>query len=208
MLRYDLYHNDLPDGLQIKTSSLAIDTEAMGLAIKRDRLCLVQMCDDAGNLYLVKFDGSDYSAPNLSKLLNDASIRKIFHFARFDVGILQHYLGVRFSNLCCTKIASKLVRTYTDFHGLKSLVRDLLGVDLNKEQGTSNWGATTLTPAQIKYACNDVIYLHRLIDSLETRLHEYNRYHIAQKCWDMIPTICDMDLLGFSEGIFSHNATR
>ncbi len=201
-----LYKNDLPSDIanQLLSGSIAIDTEAMGLRIIRDRLCLVQLSSGNGDAHLVKFDGSDYSAPNLRNLLGDENVLKIFHYARFDLSIMQHYLKIRIKNVYCTKIASRLVRTYSDSHGLKSLCDELLGVELSKRQQSSNWGAATLTDDQIKYAASDVLYLHRLKVVLDRMLESEKRADLARNCFLFLEKRVDLDLAGFESDIFSH----
>ena len=221
----NLHIGDLPSGVKLH-GDLAIDTEAMGLQIKRDRLCLVQICDERDNIHLVHFpkpkksknapelfngiDTSIYNAPNLREYLLDSDRQKIFHYARFDVAILQHYLQIdEIPNIFCTKIASKLARTYTDYHGLRNVVNELLNVELKKEQQSSNWGASVLTEAQKHYAKNDVIHLHALRDKLIEMLEASERYDLAQKYFDFIPTLCNADLMGFSgDGLFTHGFVR
>ena len=206
MKLHNIFHNDLPPEMGF-TGSIAIDTEAMGLNIVRDRLCLVQISDANQNIYFVKFDGKDYSAPNLKKVLEDQSLLKIFHYARFDVAILSHYLKIsHITPIFCTKIASKLVRTYTDSHGLKSLCKEILNVELEKESQSSFWGAQNLTEKQKKYAANDVIHLHEIKDVLEKRLKEYNRMEIAQNFFNILQTVCKCDVLGFDTAtILNHH---
>jgi ribonuclease D len=199
-----LYHNDLPSSLSFGTS-VAIDTETMGLNPVRDRLCLVQLSGGDGNAHLVKFDGKDYSAPNLKALLADQKIEKLFHFARFDVAILKAYLGVTCSPVYCTKIASRLARTFTDKHSLKELCRDLLSVELNKQQQSSDWGAATLSEEQKAYAASDVLYLHRIRERLEEMLRREGRHHLAQACFDFLPARAELDLSGWPEiDVFAH----
>jgi ribonuclease D len=197
--------NDLPDDFQ-SAESIAIDTETMGLNPLRDRLCLVQLSNGDGTVQIVQFDGRDYSAPNLKALLQNQDILKIFHFARFDVAVLKHYLNVDCTPVYCTKIASKLVRTYTDRHGLKELTRELLDVQLDKQQQSSNWSAADLSQDQKLYAANDVLYLHRLKDRLDQMLKESNRAELAQSCFNFLPVRADLDLAGWNEtDIFSHS---
>jgi ribonuclease D len=199
-----LHANDLPAGLSFP-SGIAIDTETLGLKPHRDRLCVVQLSGGDGTAHLVKFDGKNYDAPRLKALLSDPKILKIFHFARFDIAVLDHYLGVRTSPIYCTKIASKLVRTYTDKHGLKDLVKELLNVDLSKEQQSSDWGAPELTERQLAYAANDVAYLHRLKESLDHMLAREGRTALAQACFDFLPARAALDLAGWDEvDIFAH----
>ena len=200
-----LHKNDLPDDVQFE-GSLAIDSETLGLNPLRDRLCVVQLSSGDGTAHLVQFDGKDYSAPNLKAILADPKLVKIYHFARFDLAALYHYLGVWAAPVFCTKIASKLTRTYTDRHGLKDLTRELISVDLSKQQQSSDWGAETLTEAQMAYAASDVLYLHQLMDVLIGRLKRENRYEIAQKAFEFLPTRAELDLAGWSESdIFAHS---
>src|SRR5262249_11333713 len=188
----------------------AIDTETMGLKPGRDRLCLVQLSAGDGTAHLVKFDvnreqGGAYAAPNLIALLRDPGVTKIFHYARFDIAVLQHYLGVMPQPIYCTKIASKLVRTFTDRHGLKDLCRELLGIELSKEQQSSDWGAAELTPAQLKYAAADVLHLHALRAKLDEMLVREGRSAIAASCFAFLPTRALLDLAGWGEeDIFQH----
>ncbi|MEN9781923.1 MAG: hypothetical protein RL208_73 [Pseudomonadota bacterium] len=196
--------NDLPDGLLLQ-GDLAIDTEAMGLNIHRDRLCVVQIKDSGDNVYLVHFPISNfnYSCKNLKHYLTDPYVQKIFHYARFDVAIIKHYLKIdEIPNVYCTKIASRLCRTYTDSHGLRSLVFDLLKVDLKKDQQSSNWGADSLTDAQQNYAANDVLYLHSLRNILNQMLEKNGRKNIFSRYCSFINTVCDSDLAGFNEDLF------
>lgn len=207
-----LYHGDLPDGLDFG-ASVAIDTETMGLRPGRDRLCVVQLSAGDGVCHLLKFSpptptanrAKPLSAPNLEALLTDTSVTKLFHFARFDVAMLQQYLGVVCEPVYCTKIASKLARTYTDRHGLKDLCRELLGVDLSKEQQSSDWGAATLTPDQVRYAASDVIYLHKIRDRLDEMLIREGRAALADECFQFLPTRAMLDLEGWEDlDIFAH----
>ncbi len=202
-MEISLFKGDLPDGVRF-TKSVAIDTETMGLNLLRDRLCLVQLADENKNVYLVQIiKGID--CPNLKKVLTDKKILKIFHFARFDVAKIMHDLGIVVAPVWCTKIASKLCRTSTPSHSLKSLCVDLLDVNLKKEQQSSDWGAETLSPAQQEYAANDVLYLHQLCDVLTPLLIRENRYELAQSCFAFLPTRARLDLLSFSEpDIFHH----
>lgn len=197
--------NDLPEGVTFPNNMVAIDTETQGLNVKRDRLCVCQLSDGEGNVWLVKFDGQDWSAPNLKALLADQNITKIFHYARFDIAVLQHYLGVMSAPIFCTKIASKLVRTYTDRHGLKSLVEEVLGERMDKTEGQSDWSAPTLTEAQKHYAAADVIYLHALKAKLEDRLKQRGFLPIANACFSFLPVRAALDLNGWEEhDIFAH----
>ena len=199
-----LYKNDLPDNLDLG-NSVAIDTETMGLNIIRDRLCLIQISSGDGNAHLVQFEQGKYDAPNLKKLLNNNNILKIFHFARFDIATLQHNLKVNIKNVYCTKIASKLIRTYTDAHGLKTLCEELLGVELSKKQQSSDWGCIEISKNQIDYAASDVLYLHQLKEKLDLMLKREGRYEDFKCCLEFLPTRVNLDLQGFSSiNIFSH----
>jgi ribonuclease D len=198
-----LYKNDLPDNLEFGTS-VAIDTETMGLNIFRDRLCLLQLSTGDGDAHLVQFEQNSYNAPNLRKLLNDDNIQKIFHFARFDLATIKYYLKANITNVYCTKVASKLIRTYTDAHGLKSLCDELLNIDLSKKQQSSNWGSETLTEKQISYAASDVLYLHQLQEILNKMLKTENRQEIFQSCMNFLPTRVDLDINNFTNDIFAH----
>lgn len=203
-MKIKLYKNDLPDGLDLGPI-VAIDSETLGLNPIRDRLCLVQLSSGDGVAHMVQFTDGKYDAPNLKKLLNDRAVTKLFHYARFDVAMFRRYLGVITAPIYCTKIASKLVRTYTDKHGLKDLVRELLGTDLSKEQQSSDWGAPELTEKQLSYAANDVAYLHRLKDALDSMLAREGRSGIAKACFDFLPVRAELDLAGWSDvDIFSH----
>jgi ribonuclease D len=203
-LKTKLYQNDLPDGLDLGPV-VAIDTETLGLNPFRDRLCLAQMSSGDGVCHAVQFAPGAYGAPNLKRMLADPKTLKLFHFARFDVAMFRHYLGVVTAPVYCTKLASKLIRTYTDKHGLKDLVRELLAVDLNKEQQSSDWGAPTLSERQLAYAANDVAYLHRLKEVLDTMLAREGRQGLAQACFDFLPTRVELDLKGWAGvDIFEH----
>jgi ribonuclease D len=201
------HEEDLPADVAFADGPIAIDTEAMGLVAGRDRLCLVQLADGAGDEHLVRFArGSDYAAPNLKTLLTDPNRLKLYHFARFDVGIMQAYLGIMAAPLYCTRTASRLVRTYTDRHGLKDLVKELLGIDLSKQQQTSDWGAPELSDAQREYAASDVRYLHALKDKLDERLQREDRTALAQACFDFLPYRALLDIAGWPEqDIFAHD---
>ena len=201
------HEEDLPGEVRFADGPIAIDTEAMGLFPGRDRLCLVQLSDGQGDEHLVRFSrGSDYSAPNLKALLGDPNRLKLYHFARFDVAILRAYLGVLAAPLYCTRTASRLVRTYTDRHGLKDLVKEMLNVDLSKQQQTSDWGANELNDAQREYAASDVRYLHALKDKLDERLDRENRVDLARACFDFLPHRALLDLAGWAEqDIFAHD---
>lgn len=199
-----LHHGDLPADVTFG-DSVAIDTETLGLKPHRDRLCLVQLSAGDGTVHLVKFGKDTYDAPNLKKLLADPKVTKIFHFARFDIAIMEQYLGVTAAPVYCTKIASKLTRTFTNFHGLKNLCKDLLSVDLDKQQQTTDWGADELTPEQKDYAASDVLYLHQLRDVLNGMLVRENRTGLAKACFDFLPTRAVLDLKGWDDtDIFSH----
>jgi ribonuclease D len=200
------HEEDLPDGLQLQDGPIAVDTEAMGLLPGRDRLCLVQLSDGRGDEHLVRFSaGSDYSAPNLKALLGDPNRLKIYHFARFDIAIMRAYLNVMAAPVYCTRTASRLVRTYTDRHGLKELVKEILGQDLSKQQQTSDWGSADISDAQREYAASDVRYLHALMARLDERLARENRTELAQACFDFLPARAMLDLAGWpEEDIFAH----
>jgi ribonuclease D len=202
-----LHEEDLPADLKFADGPIAVDTEAMGLVPGRDRLCLVQLSDGRGNEHLVHFGrDSDYSAPNLKALLSDPNRLKLYHFARFDVGIMQAYLGIMAEPLYCTRTASRLVRTYTDRHGLKDLVKELLNIDVSKQQQTSDWGADELTDAQKEYAAGDVRYLHQLKERLDERLEREDRVALAQACFDFLPARALLDIAGWPEqDIFAHD---
>lgn len=200
-----LYLNDLPDGLDLGPL-VAIDTETMGLDPRRDRLCLVQLSSGDGNAHLVQIARGQRSAPNLERLLADPAVLKLFHFGRFDIAVMKAAFGVTTAPVYCTKIASKLVRTFTDRHGLKYLLQDLVGVDVSKQQQTSDWGADVLTDAQQDYAASDVLYLHRLKAELDRRLAREGRTDLAQACFDFLPRRAELDLLGWDDAsdIFTH----
>lgn len=200
-----LYPNDLPDDL-VLGPVVAIDTETMGLDPRRDRLCLVQLSSGDGEAHLVQIDRGQTEAPNLTKLLTDSKVVKLFHFGRFDIAALENAFGVVTSPVWCTKIASRLVRTFTDRHGLKYLLQELVGVDVSKQQQTSDWGAADLSDAQLEYAASDVLHLHKLKDALEERLKRENRLGLAQACFDFLPARAHLDLLGWGEegDIFRH----
>ncbi len=199
----ELYRGDLPPG-RFAGPSIAIDTETLGLNPHRDRLCLVQLSSGDGTAALVQFAGG-YDAPELSRLLTDESILKIFHYGRFDIAVLKRFLGVMPRPVYCTKIASKLARTYTDKHGLKDLCRELLGVELSKQQQSSDWGAAELSPDQLNYAASDVLYLHALRDRLDAMLKREGRAHLARACFEFLPTRAELDLEGWAEmDLFAH----
>jgi len=203
-MKIKLHKNDLPDGLDLG-SIVAIDTETLGLNPFRDRLCLAQLSSGDGTCHAVQFGVGQYGAPNLKRLLGDPNVTKLFHFARFDMAMFKRHLGVTVAPVYCTKIASKLVRTYTDKHGLKDLVKELLAVDLSKEQQSSDWGAPELSERQLSYAANDVAYLHRLKDVLDTMLAREGRTAIAKACFEFLPARADLDLAGWPDtDIFAH----
>ncbi|MEZ5733602.1 MAG: ribonuclease H-like domain-containing protein [Paracoccaceae bacterium] len=200
-----LHQNDLPDGLDLGRL-VAIDTETMGLNPARDRLCLVQLSSGDGDAHLVQIARNQTRAPNLEKLLADTRVVKLFHFARFDIAAMKNAFGVTTAPVYCTKIASKLVRTFTDRHGLKYLLQELINVDVSKQQQTSDWGAEKLTDAQLEYAASDVLYLHALKAELDRRLEREGRTELAQRCFDFLPTRATLDLLGWGDmaDIFTH----
>ncbi len=201
-----LHEEDLPEGVFAPGTAIAVDTETMGLVTPRDRLCVVQLSDGGANEHLVRFSSeSPYAAPNLKALLADPGRVKLYHFARFDLAAIKHYLGVVAAPVYCTKIASRLVRTYTDRHGLKELVRELLGVEVSKQQQSSDWGSPELSDAQKDYAASDVRYLHRLREELDRRLAREGRAGLAQGCFDFLPHRAELDLAGWPEiDIFAH----
>ncbi len=203
-LKHHLHRGDLPDGLEFGPS-VAIDSETMGLNPLRDRLCLIQLSAGDGVCHLVQFRGGDYSAPNLKALLADPEVTKLFHFARFDLAAIQHYLGVTCGPVYCTKIASRLARTFTDRHGLKDLCRDLLGVEISKQQQSSDWGAAELSEEQLRYAASDVLYLHRLREGLDEMLEREDRAELAGACFEFLQTRAALDLAGWADvDIFAH----
>jgi ribonuclease D len=199
-----LYENDLPAGLEFP-NGVAIDSETMGLNPIRDRLCLIQLSSGDGNAHLVQFKDPAYEAPNLKKLLSDPTIDKIFHFARFDIAAIMAYLNVECHPVYCTKTASRLVRTFTDRHSLKELCRELLGIEMSKQQQSSDWGAATLSEDQKAYAASDVLYLHQLREKLDLMLARENRTELAQACFDFLPVRAALDLEGWPDfDIFAH----
>ncbi len=204
MVQISFHKNDLPDTVKF-TKSVAVDTETMGLNIHRDRLCLVQLCDEAGDCHIVQMLDPSYDAPNLKALFTDSSVLKIFQFGRFDIAAIANYLGVTCSPVYCTKIASKIARTNAPSHSLKSLCADLLGVELEKEQQCSDWGAPELKPEQLKYAANDVLHLHALKNKLDALLEREHRTQYAQACFSFLPSVAMMDLAGYNcETVFQH----
>ena len=200
-----LYKNDLDDGIVFK-GNVAIDTEAMGLDPARDRLCLIQIFDGETDCHMVQFENSNTDSPNLIKLLNDENIQKIFHYARFDMAALKHALKIDVKNVYCTKIASKIARTYTNNHGLKDLCKELLGVEISKKQQSSDWGNSNLSKEQIAYAANDVIYLHQIKDKLDEMLVREDRQLLVDACLSFLPTRVELDLRGWENDIFSHSS--
>ena len=200
----ELHEGDLPEGARFGTA-VAVDTETMGLNPHRDRLCLVQLSGGNGDCTIVRLRKGQYEAPRLKALMVDPAVTKIFHFARFDVAAIRRFLGVVATPIYCTKIASRLSRTFTDRHGLKDLCKDLLGVELSKEQQTSDWGAAELTPAQLKYAASDVLHLHALRAKLDELLAREGRRELAEACFGFLPTRAELDLAGWpEEDIFAH----
>ena len=198
-----LHLGDLPADYQAGPA-LAIDTETLGLNPHRDRLCLVQVSRGDGDADLVQIAPGETQAPNLERLLADPKVLKLFHFARFDIAVLYQRFGVMATPVWCTKIASKLTRTYTDRHGLRDLVRELLGIEISKQQQSSDWGAPALTEAQLAYAASDVLHLHALKDKLEALLRRENRLDLAEACFDFLPTRARLDLAGWNGDVFSH----
>jgi ribonuclease D len=199
-----VHQYDLPASVRF-TGSVAIDTETMGLRPHRDRLCVVQLSQGDNTAHLVQFPTPRFDAPNLKALLTDPQVAKLFHFARFDIAVLRHHLGVTTGPVYCTKIASRLVRTFTDKHGLKDLVKELLDVDLSKQQQSSDWGASELTPEQTRYAASDVLHLHALRAKLDTMLAREGRAELAQACFTFLPHRAALDLAGWpEEDIFAH----
>lgn len=200
-----LHEGDLPDGLDFG-ASVAVDSETMGLRFRRDPLCVVQLSSGDGNAHVVRLNRPDYDCPNLKALMADRSVLKIFHFGRFDIGMLELHLGVETGPVYCTKIASKLARTYTDRHGLKDVARELAGIDLSKAQQSSDWGATELSQAQLDYAASDVLHLHVIRERLDAMLVREGRMALAQACFDFLPMRSRLDLEGWDEmDIFAHS---
>lgn len=203
-MTFQLHRGDLPEGL-LFGDAVAIDTEAMGLNPHRDRLCVVQLSRGDGDAHLVQFAAGCYDAPNLRRLLVDPAVLKLFHFARFDIAMMYHYLGVMAQPLYCTKIASRLVRTFTDRHGLRDLCKDILGIDLKKEQQSSDWGAALLSEEQLRYAASDVLHLHALRARLDDMLAREGRTGLARNCFEFLPARALLDLEGWAEqDIFAH----
>jgi len=204
-LKIIMHKNDLPDTVQFK-DSVAVDTEAMGLQPHRDRLCVVQLSDGSGTCHLVQIDPkSNFQAPNLHKLFADQTILKIFHYGRFDIAIIYHYLKVLCAPVYCTKIASRLSRNYLSRHGLKNLISELLGIEISKQQQSTDWGSKDLTVEQQHYAATDVLYLHQLKDKLDLLLARENRTEMAQACFDFLPRVAQLDLMGYEDlNLFNH----
>jgi ribonuclease D len=200
-----LYQNDLPDGLDLGPS-VAIDCETMGLNPHRDRLCVVQLSGGDGDAHIVQIAKGQTEAPNLCAMLTDPNVVKLFHFGRFDIAAMYHAFGALTAPVYCTKIASRLIRTYTDRHGLKNLLHELLDIDISKQQQMSDWGSESLTTAQLEYAASDVLYLHKLREALNKRLEREGRMEFAQACFDFLPTRARLDLAGWPEtDIFAHS---
>lgn len=200
-----LHKNDLPADIKIK-DSIAIDTETMGLIPERDGLCLVQLSTGDGTAHIIQLDRKTYKAPNLIKVLKDKKILKIFHYARFDVAIIKKYLDIECTPIYCTRTASKLVRTYTDKHGLREVCRELAGVELNKQMQSSDWGNKNLTKEQLDYAANDVLYLHTVMEKLDHMLKREGRTKLAEKCFEAIHVMADLDLEGWGNtDFFGHS---
>ncbi len=205
-LAVHVHPGDLPEGFAVQGDGVAVDSETLGLSLIRDKLCLVQLTDGLGEVHIVQLDRTRYEAPRLRALMADRTIEKIFHFARFDVAVMARDLGVVAMPIFCTKIASKLVRTYTDKHGLKDVVKELIGKDLSKEQQSSDWGAATLSDAQLTYAAYDVVYLHAVRDRLKEMLAREGRSELAQACFDFLATRAALDLGGWEDvDIFAHS---
>lgn len=198
-----LHKNDLPTGLSFGPV-VAVDGEMMGLNPFRDRLCLMQLSAGDGDAHLVQFNGTDYSAPHLKALLTDPGIEKIYHVARTDVAFAHHWLGVRVNPVFCTKVASRLCRTFTDKHGMKEIIKELLGIEISKGLGSSDWGGAELTPEQMQYAAEDVLYLHALRDKLMVLLKREGRLELAQACFNFLPYRAELDLGGWSEEMLGH----
>ena len=205
-MKITLYQNDLPNNHKLESAkSVAIDAESLGLNYKgRDKLCLLQVCSGDDEVYIIQFDRDKYHAPNLVKLLSNKNTLKIAHYARFEIGIVKHYLKIDLQNIYCTKIASKLCRTYTDKHGLYDITKELLGVTLNKAQQSSDWGLQKLSEEQKQYAASDVIHLHQIKEKLDQMLVREGRLEMAKKCFAFLETRVELDLGGWEEDIFSH----
>ena len=200
-----MHQNDLPANVTF-SGDIAVDTEAMGLNNKRDRLCVVQLSDGNGDVHLVQFAPGAYHAPNLCKLLTDPARVKIFHFARFDIAIMKQYLGILTAPIYCTRTASRLARTYTDRHGYKDICKELVAADISKQQQSSDWGAVPLSPEQVEYAASDVLHLHKLRVKLNEMLKRESRYELAEACFTFLPQRALLDLAGWEhEDIFAHS---
>lgn len=205
-MKITLYQNDLPNNHKLESAkSVAIDAESLGLNYKgRDKLCLLQICSGDDEVYIIQFDRDKYHAPNLVKLLSNKNTLKIAHYARFEIGIIKHYLKIDLQNIYCTKIASKLCRTYTDKHGLYDITKELLGITLNKAQQSSDWGLQKLSEEQKQYAASDVIHLHQIKEKLDQMLVREGRLEMAKKCFAFLETRVELDLGGWEEDIFNH----
>ena len=204
-MKNQVYKGDLPNNLDLGRV-VAIDCETMGLNPKRDRLCVVQLSSGDGNAHLVQISKGQTSAPNLCRMLEDPNVLKLFHFGRFDIAAMFEAFGALTAPVYCTKIASRLIRTYTDRHGLKNLLQELLAIDISKQQQSSDWGAKRLSKAQIEYAASDVLYLHQLRESLNQMLIREGRMEVAQSCFDFLPTRAQLDLAGWPDtDIFAHS---
>ena len=202
-----LHESDLPDGLDLGPQ-VAVDSETMGLRFRRDPLCVVQLSAGNGDAHVVRLNRPDYDCPNLKALMADRDVLKIFHFGRFDIAMVELHLGVETGPVYCTKIASKLARTYTDRHGLKDVARELAGIDLSKAQQSSDWGAAELSQAQLDYAASDVLHLHVIMNRLNEMLVREGRMEIAQACFDFLPVRARLDLIGFEDDVFAHTWAR
>ena len=202
-----LHEGDLPDGLDLGPE-VAVDSETLGLRFRRDPLCVVQLSAGDGDAHVVRLNRPAYDFPNLKRLLGDPAVLKIFHFGRFDIAMAELHLGVETRPVYCTKIASKLARTYTDRHGLKDVARELAGVDLSKAQQSSDWGADELSPAQLEYAASDVLHLHAIKAKLDEMLAREGRTGVAQACFDFLPVRARLDLMGFEDDVFAHAWTK
>jgi ribonuclease D len=201
------HEGDLPDGLDLGPE-VAVDSETLGLRFRRDPLCVVQLSAGDGDAHVVRLNRPAYDCPNLRRLMADPAVLKIFHFGRFDIAMLELHLGVETRPVYCTKIASKLARTYTDRHGLKDVARELAGIDLSKAQQSSDWGAAELSPAQLEYAASDVLYLHVIKARLDEMLAREGRTAVAQACFDFLPVRARLDLMGFEDDVFAHTWTK
>ena len=204
-MSFILHDSDIPDNISV-SDSIAIDTETMGLNPSRDRLCVLQLSTGDGKAHLIRFGQEiGYEAPNLKSILRDNSVLKIFHYARFDLAMIKTYLNIDCRPIFCTKIASKIARTYTDRHGLKDLCREMIGIEISKQQQSSDWGKTELSKEQLSYAANDVLYLHELKDKLESMLRRENRLKLAKECFDFLPARVELDIKGWADhDILSH----